>query len=193
MLAPSDVDGHYTADTSYRPMLAGPHCLSLAGAILKWKNDEVLCLLDSKDVQRHYSCWYGKRSGSFDPPKIYPKLMHGGSKMIYDTMRDDVLVQNGAPQTYTNRRPNASKLDMPWFFIDFNSNTKAENNKQRLIEGISNHTSDYQLIIKRLSDVPIKEKGERTLWLWIEYCHGVELSAGSDFTNKASQIITKID
>ena len=76
MLAPADIHGHHTADTAYCPMLAGPHDPSMAGAVLKWRNDEVLELLDSKDGQRHYSCWYGKRSGSFDPRKIFPKLMH---------------------------------------------------------------------------------------------------------------------
>ena len=193
MLAPADIDGAYTADTAYCPMLAGPHDPSMAGAVLKWRNDEVLELLDSKDVNRHYSCWYGKRSGAFDPRKIFPKLMHGGSKLMYDTVRDDVRAQNGDPLSYSNTHPQANRFDMPWHFIEFNSNTKAESNKSRLIEGISNHTSDYQLIIKRLSDVPIKEGGERTLWVWLEYCHGAELNGGSDFTNKASQVITKIE
>ena len=41
------------SDTAYCPMLAGPHDPSLAGATLKWRNDEVLELIDSKDVQRH--------------------------------------------------------------------------------------------------------------------------------------------
>ena len=104
-----------------------------------------------------------------------------------------MLIDNGDQPSYTSPHPQANNFDLPWHFIDFNSNTKSENNKSRLIEGISNHTSDYQLIIKRLSDVPIKEGVDRTLWVWLEYAHGAELSGGSDFTNKASQIITKID
>ena len=118
--------------------------------------------------------------------------MHGG-KMMYDTVRDYVSVQNGNTPSFTSPHPQANKMDMPWFFVYFNSNTKSENSKSRLIEGISNHTSDYQLIIKRLSDVPSKEGGDRTLWVWLEYAHGAELSGGSDFTNKASQIVTKVD
>ena len=193
MLAPADVDASYTTDTAYCPMLAGPHDPSMAGAVLKWRNDEVLELLNSKDVHRHYSCWYGKRSGSFDPRKVFPRVIHGGNKLMYTDNQDRVLIDNGGQPSYTSPHPQADKFDMPWHFIDFNSNTKSENNKSRLIEGITNHTSDYQLVIKRLSDVPIKEGGDRTLWVWLEYAHGAELSGGSDFTNKASQIITKID
>ena len=192
MLAPAHPSARYTSDTAYMPMLAGPQDPSMAGAVLKWRNDEVLELLDSKDVQRHYSCWYRKRSGSCDPRKIFPKVMHDGNKLMYETVEDDVLVQKGDPPSYTSPHPQANRLDMPWFFVDLNSNTKAENSKSQLIKGISNHTSDYQLIIKRLSDLPIKEGGDRTLWLWLEYAHGAQLSRGSDFTNRASQIVTKV-
>ena len=88
MLAHADVDVNYTSDTAYCPMLAGPHDPSMAAAVLKWRNDEVLELLNSKDVHRHYSCWYGKRSGSFDPRKIFPKVMHGGNKLLYAENQD---------------------------------------------------------------------------------------------------------
>ena len=119
--------------------------------------------------------------------------MRGGNKLLYANNQDRMLIEKGDQPSYTSSHPEAKKFDMPWFFVDFNSNTKSENTKSRLIEGISNHTSDYQLIIKRLSDVPAKEGGDRTLWVWLEYAHGAELSGGSDFTSKSSQIITKVD
>ena len=176
MLAPMDPAN----DNDFVPLGSGPH-EPIAGAVLRWKNDEVIELHNTYDVYRHYLHAQNKRTHHGDPHREFPQLFP--------------YKHNSWGDEYVLNQPVASHQDadgyaLPIFFVDLNMNTRSNPSGTRVNEGITNDTSDYSLTIKKLDDQEYRVKGKRTLWVWLEYPKGVSLAAHSNFSNKASQKVS---
>ena len=180
MLAPrTNASGLFT---NFTPWHAGPS-EPIAGCVLKWKNDEVIELNTTYDVYRHYIHSWNKRTHSGDPHKSFPRILPRNHTDLWYT-------RTTASPSPTTSHPTADLYDTRIYWVDLNMNTRSDPPGHKIVEGITNDTSDYVLTIKKLDDQEFTLPDQRTLWVWLEYPKGVQLAGGSDFARKESQTVT---
>lgn len=201
MLAPQS-----TNDTKnlFRPF--GEPCEGydvLSGVEILWKNEKVLDLDNSYEVYRHYLLSDNKRYGYDDPFMRFARLTPHASlknkevdgKVAYwDWVRTET---DGTPGVVTGDQIPEQPIgklqyEFPIYHVDFHMNIHQGVHGAEIVDGIVNDTSDYVIRLKRLSDFSsFVHSGTRTLWVWIEYQTLVNLAAGSNQFNRASQVVTK--
>lgn len=175
----------------------------LSGVEILWKNDKVLDLATTYDVQRHYILSDNKRYGFDDPfvrfarldphPLLNPTTPWSTDLALQkfdNQIRYYRFVTNAA--TPAQFSPGEFKFEFPIYHVDLDMNIQQGVPGAELIAGIVNDTSDYVIRLKRLSDrSSFLHTGTRTLWVWLEYQTLVNLAGGSNQFSRGSQVITK--
>lgn len=201
MLAPLDTT---ESANVFRPF--GEPCEGydvLSGVEILWKNEKVLDLDTSYEVFRHYLLSDNKRYGYDDPFMRFARLTPhtdlknkevDGVVPYWDWKREETDGDSAVAEA--NRVPEQPigkvKYEFPIYHVDFHMNIHQGVHGAEIVGGIINDTSDYVIRIKRLADFPsFIHTGNRTLWVWIEYQTLVNLAAGSNQFNRASQTVTK--
>ena len=170
----------------------------LTGVEILWKNDKVLDLDTFYQVYRHYVLSENKRHSLNDPYVDFQRLLK--SSPAARTVKNEKVYY-----TWDEEARDANKLwtehyEMPIYHVDLNMNILSGVNGAEIIGGIVNDTSDYVIRLKRVlrddketSPAAFTHASEtaRVLYVWIEYQTLVNLAAGSNQFNRASQVVTK--
>ena len=185
---------------------------TLAGVEIRWKNDVVLDLATTRDVHRHYALSENKRHGFDDPFITFQRLMNHANRTPLPALADNNSHTNkngtGSNTTWQglvdnevvwyswmnwSRFAKETKMhyEFPIYHVDLNMNVMQGVPGSEIIGGIVNDTTDYVIRIKKLSDVPLRHTGSRTLWVFLEYETLVNLAGNSNQFVRGSQVVTK--
>lgn len=182
----------------------------LCGVEILWKNDKVLDLDTFFKVYRHYVLAENKRHGLGDPHIMFQKLcplalstnkdvIKDGERTYYTWDQDERTLPSYTPGT--TQQLWREHYEYPIYFVDFQMNIIAGVPGAEIIQGLINDTNDYVIRLKRvLPDVTDEANPPDFRWktltaakinVFIEYQTLVNLAAGSNQFNRASQTVTK--
>lgn len=182
----------------------------LFGVEVLWKNEKVLDLDTVFKVYRHYVLAENKRHGLGDPHLLQQKLLplalstsknlNKGKEKTYYTWDE---CERTIPSTVagTDQTVWTEHYENPVYFVDFQMNILAGVPGAEIIQGLINDTNDYVIRLKRVlpddanaaSPPAFRHTGltAAKLNVFIEYQTLVNLAAGSNQFNRASQTVTK--
>lgn len=182
----------------------------LAGVEILWKNDTVLDLDTFFKVYRHYVLAENKRHGLADPHILFQKLCPlalSTSKNVNKEAEKTYYTWDECERTLpsytagTDQELWKEHYEYPIYFVDFQMNILAGVPGAEIIQGLINDTNDYVIRLKRiLPDIDYEAAPPAFRYssltaakinVFIEYQTLVNLAAGSNQFNRASQTITK--
>lgn len=140
----------------------------LSGVEILWKNDKVLDLDTTHQVQRHYILSDNKRYGFDDPFIRFARLTPNPDKQdqeidgkveLYNwwsNAANPLALTAGEAIAANNIRQPIGKrhYEFPIYHVDLNMNIQQGVPGAEIVGGIVNDTSDYVIRIKRLADYP---------------------------------------
>lgn len=207
MLAPKNVLSNPNTENGFNPYAQPCEAYeSLYGVELLWKNDKVLDLPTHHDVVRHYTLSDNKRYGLNNPHMRFQRLLNS-TDLSGEEMDGQIVNYRMAinPAEVTGQWGSGAGIigklhyEVPIYHVDLAMNIHHGVHGAEIVGGIVNDTSDYVVRIKKAVDDEdtqptagtYQHTGTRTLYVWLEYQTLVNLAAGSNQFNRASQTITK--
>jgi hypothetical protein len=177
----------------------------LIGVELVWKNDKVLDLDTFFKVYRQYILAENKRYGLGDPHIRFQKLCPPANGTA---LKDNEVIHYTWDETARPLPGSGGPVDLwrehyeyPIYYVDFQMNILAGSPGAEIIAGLINDTNDYVIRLKRVlpdddyssTIPPFVHSGlaNAKLNVWIEYQTLINLAAGSNQFNRASQTVTK--